>query len=243
MRQRKPVTLHAGPREAIESGVATLRQWFDLDGVVLGGGTALEAKWHHRETTDLDLFVPVRTLAQIAKMPMDVVTRQLAEFAADTKMRDGEISLTRTHLRFPVAGQGSTPISLSGTSGFWQDDNDPCFEEQTGIPLAANADILLRKMQGRVVAQGRPVVRDAYDFVVAKALDYDAFRDTYAQLDASDIDAIVAAYSQLIGTSPIVEGRSLANPKYTRILANDVWRMATDTFREPTSALAISDIS
>lgn len=242
MNPRKPVTLHSGPREAIESGVATLRQWFDLDCAELGGGTALEAKWHHRRTTDLYLFLPVRTLAQVAKTPMDIVTRQFAEFAADTKVADGEFHLTRTHVRFPVAGRGSTPISLSGTNGLWQHDNNPCFEEQTGIALSANADILLRKMQGRVVAQGRPVVRDAYDFVVAKALDYDAFRDAYAQLDAADVDAVVAAYSALVGSPPATEGRSLADPKYTAILLKDVWQMAIDAFREPTSALAISDI-
>ena len=42
----RQVWLHAGPREAIGPAIEMLGRWFDLTAVVIGGGTALEARWH-----------------------------------------------------------------------------------------------------------------------------------------------------------------------------------------------------
>ena len=69
---RRRVQLHAGPREAIEPAIDMLGRWFHLGGVIIGGGTALEARWHHRRSTDLtdlDLFAPVPYLSSLMKVP------------------------------------------------------------------------------------------------------------------------------------------------------------------------------
>ena len=66
------------------------------------------------------------------------------------------------------------------------------------MSLAPSADILLRKMLGRTLAQGRAVARDAYDFVVALAVDADedervAMRDFFVELDGLEIAQVMRA--------------------------------------------------
>ena len=224
----RALPLHAGPREAVGAALGALGRWFDLDGVVIGGGTALEARWHHRRSTDLDLFAPVPCLDALMKAPRDVVEQALRadaglELAAPT-------AIGTTQLQFVMRG---VPVSLSGTHGFWLDDHDPCIESSTGTPLAPSADILLRKMQGRALAQGLAVPRDAYDFVVARAVDPTAFRDAVAQLDKHETDAIAQTFRALAGTSPEAEARGLENIAYPTVLDHGLWPLAAALFAQP----------
>ncbi len=47
---------HARPRAAILTAKQVLERFIDSDQVFLGGATALQARWHHRESRDLDVF-------------------------------------------------------------------------------------------------------------------------------------------------------------------------------------------
>ena len=231
---RRPVQLHPGPREAIEPATGILGRWFDLAGVVIGGGTALEARWHHRRSTDLDLFAPVPYLSRLMKVSKDQIDRELQDLAVPSHPVGA--FLGATHLRCVVAG---VPVSLSGTHGFWTEDHDPCVEASTGVPLAASADILLRKMQGRALAQGRAVARDAYDFVVAQAFDPVSFRDALAHLDEEQAQAVAETFDALADTPPRAEGRGVEAPVYPVILERGLWRLAAQVFRNPQGDLGI----
>ena len=226
--------LHAGPREAVGPAIDLLGRWFDLAGVVIGGGTALEARWHHRRSTDLDLFAPAPYLAGMTKVPRDQIDRELRERTASSGRLDAFVGAT--HLRCLVAG---VPVSLSGTRGFWTEDHDPCVEASTGVPLAASTDILLRKMQGRTLAQGRAVARDAYDFVVAQAFDPISFRDALAHLDEEQADAIAETFDVLADAPPLAEGRGVEAPAYPVILERGLWKLAAEVFRNPQTDLDI----
>ena len=232
--KRRHVQLHTGPREAIEPAIDLLGRWFDLAGVVIGGGTALEARWHHRRSTDLDLFAPVPYLSGMAKVPRDRIDRELHDHTAASHRLD--VSVGATHLRCLVAG---VPVSLSGTRGFWTEDHDPCVEASTGVPLAASADILLRKMQGRTLVQGRAVARDAYDFVVAQAFDPVSFRDALAHLDEEQAGAIAETFDVLADAPPLAEGRGVEAPAYPAILERGLWKLAAQVFRNPQRDLDI----
>ena len=232
---RRPVQLHPGPREAIGPAIEMLGRWFDLAGVVIGGGTALEARWHHRRSTDLDLFAPVPYLSRLMKVPRDRIDRELQDLAVPSHPMD--VFVGATHLRCVVAG---VPVSLSGTRGFWTEDHDPCVEASTGVPLAASADILLRKMQGRALAQGRAVARDAYDFVVAQAFDPVSFRDALAHLDEEQALVIAETFDALADTPPRAEGRGVEAPVYPVILERGLWKLAAQVFRDPQGDLGIT---
>ncbi len=231
---RRRVQLHAGPREAIGPAIDMLGRWFDLDGVVIGGGTALEARWHHRRSTDLDLFAPVPYLSSLMTVPRDQIDRELEDHAGPSHRADAAVAATQ--LRCLVAG---VPVSLSGTRGFWTEDHDPCMETSTGVPLAPSADILLRKMQGRLLAQGRAVARDAYDFVVAQALDPVSFRDAIAHLDEEQAEVIAGTFDVLADTPPRTEGRGVEAPAYPAILQRGLWKLAAQVFRCPHRSLDI----
>ncbi|MXX29103.1 MAG: nucleotidyl transferase AbiEii/AbiGii toxin family protein, partial [Gammaproteobacteria bacterium] len=50
------LNLHDGPAQAVGQAARAISTLIDLSQVLLGGGTALEARWHHRTSTDLDFF-------------------------------------------------------------------------------------------------------------------------------------------------------------------------------------------
>lgn len=231
---RRVVELHAGPREAIKPAIDMLSRWFDLNGVVIGGGTALEARWHHRRSTDLDLFAPLPYLSSFMKVPRDRIEAELRDRAEASPRLDAFVGVT--HLRCVVAG---VPVSLSGTRGFWNEDNDPCMEASSGLWLASSADVLLRKMQGRTLAQGRVVARDAYDFVVARAVDPVAFRDAIAHLDEGEAEVIADTFATFADTPPRTEGRSVEAPAFPTVLEKGLWKLASGVFRHPQRGLDI----
>ena len=71
-----------------------LGRWFDLDGVVIGGGTALEARWHHRRSTDIDLFAPLPYLSSLMKVSRDRIETELRERAVPSQRLDACIGAT-----------------------------------------------------------------------------------------------------------------------------------------------------
>lgn len=223
----RKVILHAGPNEAVGPAIALLGRWFELDGVVIGGGTALEARWHHRRSTDLDLFAPLPYLSNLLLVPRDRFEKELAVQARGERA-NALAGLAQMHTA--IAG---VPVSLSGTHGFWKEDHDPCVEASTGMPLAASADILMRKMQGRVLAEGRAVPRDAYDFVVAHGVDPASFRDAIAQLDEHQSNAIADTFEALVDEPPTREGRGVEEPTYPDVLEQGLWKLAAQVFRQP----------
>ena len=108
-----------------------------------------------------------------------------------------------------------------------------------GTPLASSADILLRKMQGRTLTQGRAVARDAYDFVVARAVDPVAFRDAIAHLDERQAEVIAETFEVLADTPPRTEGRGVEAPAYPAVLEQGLWNLAAQVFRHPQRDLDI----
>ena len=213
-----------------------LGRWFDLAGVVIGGGTALEARWHHRRSTDLDLFAPLPYLSSLMTVPRDQIETELHRLGQPSDRFNAAVGAT--HLQCVVAG---VPISLSGTRGFWKDDHDPCVEASTRMPLAPSADILLRKMQGRTLAQGRALARDAYDFVIARALDPISFRDAIAHLDEGEAEIIAETFEILADTPPRTEGRGVEAPAYPAVLEQGLWNLASEVFRHPQRDLDIGE--
>ena len=230
----RDVQLHAGPREAIEPAIDMLGRWFDLDGVVIGGGTALEARWHHRRSTDIDLFAPLPYLSSLMKVPRERIAKELHDRTVPSERANAAIGAA--HMHCVVAG---VPVSLSGTRGFWRDDHDPCAEASTGMPLAPSADILLRKMQGRTLSQGRAVARDAYDFVIAQAFDPVSFRDAIAHLDEREAEVIAETFEIMADAPPRTDERGVEAPAYPVVLERGLWKLAAQVFRYPQRDLDI----
>ena len=56
VREPARLQLDPAPAKVVGTAVHILSGWIGVEHLRLGGGTALEARWHHRSSTDLDFF-------------------------------------------------------------------------------------------------------------------------------------------------------------------------------------------
>ena len=56
--------------EDLQWFVQALDAWISRDSYEMGGGSILAARWHHRQSTDIDLFFDARTHADV---PLDEI--------------------------------------------------------------------------------------------------------------------------------------------------------------------------
>ncbi len=192
------------------TAVEVLSRWIDVEHLRLGGGTALEARWHHRSSTDLDFF----TLAEHADIVfyerLDEMTKDLGELAlAGTIARENIRLVQRKILHFQI---GNTPDEA---------------ELDTGVLLSGNKDILAKKLDDRLVGNGLATERDAYDFAVARSRAPDDLAYAWDILTRHQKGVVLDIYRELAvayGQEPrhrdIV--RPLADVRHGSI-ASDLW--------------------
>lgn len=131
-------------------------------GFALGGGTLLAARWNHRRSTDLDIFIhPDTELALLSKSRDPAFWKAMydagatdielhRDFATPTiRFPDGRIELILGRPT-PRLGQYTTDVEASETT------------------VLSAAQILTAKLVGRGL---RPPVRDLYDVAVADIAD------------------------------------------------------------------------
>ena len=198
----------------------------DPSQVLLGGGTALEARWHHRTSTDLDffgtgedidaLFYDVERFASLLK---DLWSRGWINGVPPTVTR-------RTVLHFEIDG---TPVSLGRVDGFEGNSDD--VETQTGIALATNEDILTKKLLNRLLGNGTATERDAYDFLVAKHLDPEALEYAWRKVPPTNRATITATVSSRLSApvGPPAGSRALTGLAYPG-LAESLWESLIELF-------------
>ncbi len=87
--------LDPSPAKAVGTAVDVLSRWIDGEHLRLGGGTVLEARWHHRSSSDLDFF----TLAEHADIVFyerfEQIAKDLTELASAGTVADRDIQLER----------------------------------------------------------------------------------------------------------------------------------------------------
>ena len=130
----------------------------------LGGGTALAARWGHRHSTDLDFFVDggayhrlysnARAFERdLARSAGGISTSAISSGSATVVLGDGgEISLSTTRAKTPKPRSADT---IRGSA----------------VALESTAEILARKIGGRILSNNIFVARDLYDITVAKHYD------------------------------------------------------------------------
>ncbi len=176
------LNLHPSPAGVVVQASRVIERVIDLAHVQLGGGTALEARWHHRASTDLDFFASGASIDTLFYKGFNQVSSVLADC-----WQKGEINgerpriARRAVLHFEIDG---TPVSLGRVDGFEGESDD--HERQTGIRLATNRDVLTKKLCNRLLGNGIATERDAYDFLVARHLDPDALGYAWAKVTSHE---------------------------------------------------------
>ena len=204
--------------------VEVLSRWIDVEHLRLGGGTALEARWHHRSSTDLDFFTHAEHADIVFYERLDEMMEDLAELAsAGTIARENIRLVQRKILHFRI---GDTPVSWGSTRLFHEDPRDEA-ELDTGVLLSGNKDILAKKLDDRLVGNGLATERDAYDFAVARSRAPDDLAYAWNLLTPHRKGVVLDIYRELAaayGREPRRTDlvRPLTDVRHGRI-ASDLW--------------------
>ena len=164
------VMLPHGPGESLARFADAVRPWLAPDRYRLGGGTALAARWRHRDSTDVDLFTQAHVLRQALRRDPGAVNRSLRALA----QRPGEkFEVGIDHVEVRLQG---APVSLLTLAPKLGDDASDDRVQGTQVALETTSEIVARKIHDRVLREGQYSARDFYDFVYAHREDPNAWR-------------------------------------------------------------------
>ena len=216
------------PARAVGTAVEILSRWIDPAHLRLGGGTALEARWHHRGSTDLDFFVHSDHADAVFYERADQMVQDLVELAEQGMVAPVGIRMTeRRVIHFRI---DATPVSMGRTEVLHGDPSGEA-ETTTGVQLAATEDVLTKKLRDRLGGNQIVTERDAYDFIVARTKTPDALMVAWrATPEDRRLNALDMYRSLTDGhTSAALTSQQLIDPAYPNV-ADHLWEYAADMF-------------
>ncbi|MDE0248097.1 MAG: nucleotidyl transferase AbiEii/AbiGii toxin family protein [Gammaproteobacteria bacterium] len=158
------LTLPAGPAALLDRTRKSLAAHLGGEHhLVLGGGTALIARWAHRWTHDLDFFIERASYSRLHE-------NRIA-FERDVRTAGAIRQLDiRPHNAVIVFEDGGE-ISLNTTRPYTHNPRSPEIVLGTAVALETTTEVLARKIGGRILGNNTFVPRDLYDIAVARDLD------------------------------------------------------------------------
>jgi len=179
-------------------------------GVAIGGGTVLAARWDHRASTDIDLFMSMDDWMDVRE---DVADR-LGEYGdMRFSMHPGVVTCDLDDGR---------EFSLGGSGSVMAAPFDSELETTTGFRTHATAEILGRKIRARMVNASRYLIRDAYDVACCAKHDPAALRAVLGRLQKQERDAV--AYDGALADLKLDATKPLTRPRYSKLADPDVLR-------------------
>ena len=176
--------LPAGPAELLEAVRKPLADHLGGEpNILLGGGTALAARWAHRHSTDVDLFVDPADYRRLFQNEARF-TRDLSFHAPEARQLDVEPGFLK--IAFGDAGH----VSVSSSPWLTADPRSGDTVRSSGIPVETTAEILARKLRYRMIHNERLVPRDLYDLAVARRHDPTALRSAFSHLKTEHLQHI-----------------------------------------------------
>ena len=174
--------LPPGPDELLEAVRTPLARAFGGEHHLrLGGGTALAARWNHRHSTDVDLFVepdPYRHFHWNTGGPFTLDLTAAAPVDRLVIADDG--AYISFHGR---AGH----VSVAPARGLPLDPRSPDTVPGTKLPFETTAEILAKKIHFRMAREKELLARDLYDIAFARQRDPVALQTA---LDALSTDRL-----------------------------------------------------
>ena len=176
--------LPAGPAELLEAVRRPLADHLGGEpNILLGGGTALAARWAHRHSTDVDLFVDPADYKRLFHHEARF-TRDLSLHAPEARQIDIEPGFLK--IAFGAAGH----VSVSSSPWLTPDPRSADTVCGSRIPVETTAEILAKKLRYRMIHNERIVPRDLYDLAVARRLDPRALETAFSQLKTDHLQHI-----------------------------------------------------
>ena len=150
------------------------------DRMRLGGGTALAARWAHRHSTDVDLFTDQESYVRLWER-RDAFLRAITQRAGPTEV------LTVLRWNTKIILQGGREVTLFTSLPQTDKPRSADTVRGTRVPLETNAEILARKLWGRMLDSRKLLARDLYDFAVARHHDSAAVQAAMKNIEVSDL--------------------------------------------------------
>ena len=162
--------------------------------LLLGGGTALAARWEHRHSTDVDLFINSMGYGRVYRSEGEEMTKIFASMA-----KSGEVSSPTVNSGFLTFITSHGSVSLFTTEpvveGSRATSGDR--EVETQIALESTEEILAKKLVRRIWGNGVFVSRDAYDIAIAAAYEPEALEVARSELLENQRIAICDRFREL----------------------------------------------
>ena len=193
---------------------AALSETLSDDEYFLGGGTALAARWQHRDSTDIDLFMSPETYFRLVDEPQrfqDRFESLAGGSGAMTNLLSGHVADDRAHSRFGLTEGiidivGRRPILPGGSLSL-------DVVKGTGVRLESTAEILARKVAWRL-SRDDLLARDLYDIVVARRLDPSALDSVWVSLPATVTNRVERSLENALRTGGQLAGPPLLRPVF-----------------------------
>ena len=173
-----------GPAELFEAVRETIGEHLGGEHHMrLGGGTALAARWAHRHSTDVDLFVRPE--------PFERLFENHHAFEREIHQRQGDHASVYVEEGFAkiILGDGGE-ISLSTSRARTAEPRSLDTVRGTDVPLETNAEIIAKKVRYRMLRNGLIVPRDLYDIAVSRRRDPGAFKTALEKIRTSQLEDI-----------------------------------------------------
>ena len=134
-----------------------LRRFFNPEQFIIGGGSALAARWFHRASMDVDLFTESLSETKRLHAAADEIRAAIAKSCGrpvpvGTTPQHGEIVFSADATLEWSAAPRLTPRPVA-----------PWFEPISGLPLDSVEEILAQKLYSRMYLNGGNLIRDLYD--------------------------------------------------------------------------------
>ncbi len=157
-----------------------------------GGGTALQARWQHRRSTDADLFCDPQTYATAVRINGEVMERALRDVSTTTAGEETFVDQIATHTRI-----GGVEITILPAATLVQPSGSGRFVPGTAVQTLTSAEILAGKLIHRLHGAGIAEPRDLYDLAMAQEHDPGALRQAVAALSANQCREVAAMIEML----------------------------------------------
>jgi len=191
-----------------------LDQWLPRSSYAIGGGTVLAARWEHRLSTDIDLFSDERQLSDaLEPNTWRELSESLNQRATIGAISDLVLSPTGFSFNTPTG-----PISFSSMPRETANAISREREVSTGIYAEHNAEILFKKLRGRMVNSSRYVARDLYDSIVCYELDRESLNEAMHTLSALERDSL--RYDVQKGDTRVRDLNRILSPRYPGLVAD-----------------------
>ena len=181
--------LPRGPRELFHAVRKPLARAFGGEANIrFGGGTALAARWAHRHSVDVDLFVEPEPYRHFhwntgGRFTLDLTAAQPVE----------RIAIGREAAAISFHGRRGH-VSIATARGLPDDPRSSDTPRGTGLPFETTAEILSKKLLYRMARDKEITSRDLYDLAFAQNRDPASLRTALAEVRPDELREINHAF-------------------------------------------------